>query len=85
MTALLIICTACLLGYILYSVFPKHAVLPYIPSIVYAFGGAYFIILSFAVVGRFKAELQLWGFILLGAALSSFVIPAWLQAQNEKK
>lgn len=84
MAAVLIISTACLLSYSICKLFLENAFVPYIPSLLYMFGGAYFLMLFFMGFGKMGEELRIWAWILIGAALGSFFVPAWLQYRREQ-
>ncbi len=79
-TAIMIVCTACLLSYLLYKVFPNY-VIPYIPCIIYALGGVYFLMLGGAVRGEIQSQLRAWAIVMLVAAFASFGVCAWLQSK----
>lgn len=79
-TAIMIVCTACLLSYLLYKVFPNY-VIPYIPCIIYVLGGVYFLMLGGAVHGEIQSQLRAWAIVMLVAAFASFGVCAWLQSK----
>ncbi|MCP8970859.1 hypothetical protein [Ectobacillus ponti] len=81
---LLILCTSCLVSYMLWKVFPGNPILPYVPSILYAFGGAYCFVLGAAIGGQLRDDAKDWAIVLLATAFASFGIPAWMQSRNEK-
>ncbi|WP_028399475.1 hypothetical protein [Ectobacillus panaciterrae] len=84
MAAVLIISTACLLSYSICKLFLENAFVSYIPSLLYMFGGAYFLMLFFMGSGKMGEELRIWALILIGAALGSFFVSAWLQYRREQ-
>lgn len=79
-TAILIVCTACLLSCLLYKVFPNY-VIPYIPCIIYTLGGMYFLMLGGAMRGEIQLQLRAWAIVMLVAAFASFSVCAWLQSK----
>lgn len=80
-TAIMIVCTACLLSGLLYKVFPNY-VIPYIPCIIYTLGGVYFLMLGGAMNGEIQSQLRAWAIVMLVAAFASFGVCAWLQSKS---